>query len=935
MTERPHGEDMDNAFDPHAIERELYGEWERRGYFAPKGNGKPYCIMIPPPNVTGILHMGHGFHHTIMDTLIRYHRMKGDQTLWQMGTDHAGISTQMVVENQLLAQGTSKTEIGREAFVDRVWEWRDKSGGTISEQLRRMGSSLDWSRDRFTMDAGFSRAVLEVFVRLYDEGLIYRGTRLVNWDPVLQTAISDLEVESEDEQGHLWHFRYPLADGEKTSDGNDYVIVATTRPETMLGDTAVAVHPDDARYHDLVGKKVVLPLAERVIPIIADQHVDPEFGSGCVKITPGHDFNDYEIGERHDLPIINIFNEDATLNDEVPEAYRGLDRFEARTRVVADLDANGLLNDVEDHTLPVPRAERSGAVVEPFITEQWFVNIRPLAEPAIEAVEDGRIEFIPKRYENTYFAWMREFRDWCISRQLWWGHRIPAWYDKDGNIYVGRDEKEVRSKHNLGRRKLTQDPDVLDTWFSSALWTFGTLGWPEKTEELERYHPTDVLVTGHDIITFWVAKMIMMTLKFVGEIPFRKVYIHGLVCDAEGKKMSKSRGNGLDPLDLIDGVSVDELVKKRTEDLMQPSLAERIEKATRRDYPDGIPSYGTDALRFTYCSLATRASNIAFDVGRIEGYRNFCNKLWNATRFVLQNSDGETLGTATEAEYGLPDRWIRSQLQRMLEDVGRAVENYRFDLVANALYEFTWHQYCDWYIELTKPLLRDENTSETRLKGTRRTLLEVLEILLRTLHPVMPFITETLWLKVASVLQLPGDTVMLQQFPEPAQGSVDTAAEDEIGWLKGIVIAIRNIRGEQNIGPGKTIPMILQSGSHSDRERLEEHRPFLAKLAKLDTSTWVADGESTPAAAAQIVGGMKVLVPLAGLIDVKTELVRLDKELGRRRNDLERTNKKLGNESFVAKAPEAVVAKERSRAEELTSAIAELEAQRRQLAELE
>jgi valyl-tRNA synthetase len=926
---------MDNAFDPHAIEQDLYAEWEQRGHFAPRGNGKPYCIMIPPPNITGSLHMGHAFQHTVMDALIRYHRMKGNQTLWQMGTDHAGISTQMVVENQLLAQGLSRDDLGREAFVDKVWEWREKSGGTISEQLRRMGSSLDWSRDRFTMDDGFSTAVLEVFVRLYDEGLIYRGTRLVNWDPVLQTAISDLEVESEDEQGHLWHFRYPLSDGATTSDGKDYVVVATTRPETMLGDTAVAVHPDDVRYHDLVGKQVLLPLAERLIPIIADEHVDPEFGSGCVKITPGHDFNDYEIGERHALPVISIFNKDATLNDEVPEAYRGLDRFEARKRVVADLDAKGLLNDIENHTLPVPRAERSGAVVEPFITEQWFVKIKPLAEPAIEAVEDGRIEFIPKRYENTYFAWMREFRDWCISRQLWWGHRIPAWYDKDGNVYVGRNEKEVRKKHNLGRRKLTQDPDVLDTWFSSALWTFGTLGWPEKTEELERYHPTDVLVTGHDIITFWVAKMIMMTLKFVGEIPFRKVYIHGLVSDAEGKKMSKSRGNGLDPLDLIDGITVDELVAKRTEDLMQPSLAEGIERATRRDYPDGIPSYGTDALRFTYCALATRASNIAFDVGRIEGYQHFCNKLWNAARFVLQNTEDEELGTASAAEYGLADRWIRSQLQRMLDDVSSAIERYRFDLVANALYEFIWHEYCDWYIELAKPVLWDENTSEARLKGTRRTLLEVLETLLRALHPVMPFITETLWRKVAKLLEIPGETVMLQEFPEPAPGLVDAEAEDEIQWLKGIVTAIRNIRGEQNIAPSKTIAMLIQSNDESDRDRLEAHHQFLAKLAKLESAHWVADGESTPAAAAQIVDGMKILVPLAGLIDVDAELVRLDKELGRRRNDLDRANKKLGNDSFVAKAPEAVVAKERTKASELSSAIADLEAQRKQLAELE
>jgi valyl-tRNA synthetase len=921
---------MENNFDPHGIEQQLYAEWEDAGYFAPAGNGTPYSIVIPPPNVTGSLHMGHAFQHTIMDALIRYQRMKGRQTLWQMGTDHAGISTQLLVEQQLASKGESKHDLGREGFVDRVWEWRDESGGEISKQLRRMGSSLDWSRDRFTLDEGFSTAVHEVFVSLYDEGLIYRGKRLVNWDPEMETAISDLEVDNVEEQGHLWHFRYPLCDGERTADGKDYLVVATTRPETMLGDTAVAVHPGDERYVDLVGKEVELPLCERRIPIIADKYVDPEFGTGCVKITPAHDFNDNEIGERHDLPLINIFDASASLNEAAPEAYRGLDRFEARQRIVADLDAAGLVDATVDHKLMVPRAERSKAVVEPWLTDQWFVRIAPLAKPAIEVVERGEIEFVPKQYENLYFAWMRDIKDWCISRQQWWGHRIPAWYDDEGNIYVARSEAELKEKYALKAGvKLRQDEDVLETWFSSALWTFGTLGWPEQTPELERYHPTDVLVTGHDIIFFWVARMIMMTLKFMGEVPFRKVYIHGLVRDADGNKMSKSKGNGLDPLDLVDGIELDALVEKRTANLLQPEMAAGIEKTTRRDFPDGIPSYGTDALRFTYCALASTGRDLRFDLQRIEGYRNFCNKLWNATKFVLMNTEGESLDG--EVEQTLADRWIISRANAMLRDAERAIETYRFDIYANVIYEFVWREYCDWYVELTKPVLWDEDASENVRRGTRRSLLQVLELLLRAAHPIIPFITETLWRKVAPLTHNDNPTIMLQPFPEAADLQPDPEADAAIEWLKGVVVGIRNIRGEMNIKPGQTIPLLLQGGDDSDRVRLDATRQLLQRLAKVEEFQWLDATEQAPPAAVQLVGDLKLMVPLAGLIDAEAERARLDKELGRLAKELTRLQGKLGNAKFIENAPEAVVEKERQKARDVDASLATLRTQRVQL----
>ena len=925
---------MENSFDPHGIEQSLYEQWEQANYFAPSGDGPAYCIVIPPPNVTGSLHMGHAFQHTLMDALIRYHRMLGDRTLWQMGTDHAGISTQMLVERQLNAEGKTRAEVGREAFVERVWRWKAESGNNISRQLRRMGSSLDWSRERFTMDDDYARAVLEVFVRLHEEGLIYRGQRLVNWDPQLKTAISDLEVENSEEQGKLWHFRYPLLDGARTADGKDYLVVATTRPETMLGDTAVAVHPEDERYTSLVGKRVKLPLVGREIPIIADDYVDPEFGTGCVKITPAHDFNDNDMGTRHELPMVNVLTEDARINDNAPAAYRGLDRYEARERVVADLDAEGLLEAVEDHKLMVPRGDRSGAVIEPLLTDQWFVKIQPLADPAIAAVENGDVEFVPKSYENLYFSWMRNIQDWCISRQQWWGHQIPAWYDGSGNVYVGRSEAEVRERHGLDAGlPLTRDPDVLETWFSSALWSFATLGWPDDSAELARYHPTDVLVTGHDIIFFWVARMIMMTLKFTGEVPFRKVYIHGLVRDAEGQKMSKTKGNGLDPLDLIEGIDLDALVEKRTTNLTQPQMAPRIEKQTRKEFPDGIPSYGTDALRFTFCALATSGRDVRFDLNRIEGYRNFCNKLWNAARFVLMNcrkDDGVSLDG--EAEYSLADRWIRSRLHHLLADSQRAIDTYRFDLYANAVYDFVWHEYCDWYLELTKPVLWSESTSPEALRGTRRTLLTVLEALLRAAHPIMPFITEAIWREAAPLLGNDDPTIMLQPYPAQADFAADAEADAAIEWLKGVVLGVRNIRGEADIRPKQTVDVLFQGGSDRDRDLAATTEELFKRLATIDRIDWLAADDRPPANALALVGELKVMVPLAGLIDLDAERARLSKEIGRREQEVKRLEGKLGNASFVDKAPKEVVDKERQK---LADAEAALSTLREQLASFE
>ena len=921
---------MDKTFQPATIETRWYQEWEDNGYFAPQGGEHAYSIMIPPPNVTGSLHMGHGFQEAIMDALIRYHRMLGYNTLWQVGTDHAGIATQMVVERQLEAEGISRHDLGREKFIEKVWEWKEQSGGTITRQLRRLGSSLDWSRERFTMDPGLSRAVQEVFIRLYREGLIYRGQRLVNWDPVLHTAISDLEVISQEEKGHLWHFHYPLAGGE------GHLTVATTRPETMLGDTAVAVHPEDERYAHLIGRTVSLPLCDREIPVIADDYVDREFGTGCVKITPAHDFNDYEMGKRHGLPMINILDDNAAINADAPAPYRGLDRFEARQRIVADLESMGLLEKVEDHTLKVPRGDRSGVVIEPYLTNQWYVDARELAKPAIAAVEDGDIRFVPKQWENTYFAWMRDIQDWCISRQLWWGHRIPAWYDDEGNFYVGDSEAAVRKEHGLDDAlRLQQDEDVLDTWFSSALWTFSTLGWPEETEELATFHPSSVLVTGFDIIFFWVARMIMMTLHLRREVPFHTVYVHGLVRDGEGQKMSKSKGNVIDPIDLIDGIDLEGLIAKRTAGMMQPQLAEKIERATRRQFPDGINAYGTDALRFTYYSLASTGRDIKFDIGRIEGYRNFCNKIWNAARYVLMNCESEDCGSQGEAvQLGLADRWIESKLQETCKAVARAVENYRFDLASQALYEFIWNEYCDWYLELSKPVLWDDNASPEEKRGTRRTLITVLETWLRLLHPFMPFITEEIWQTVAPLAGKSGPTIMLQPYPVAGDKAVDNAANADIEWLKGVIVGVRNIRGEMGIPPGKKLTVLLGNGDARDKMRLEQNAPFLEKLAKLDAIKWLEKDEEAPIAATALVGELEILVPMAGLIDRDAELARLSREVEKLEKDLTRIRGKLGNASFVDKAPADVVAKEKEKMQAQQQALETLKEQEQRIRQL-
>ncbi|MEH6583546.1 MAG: valine--tRNA ligase [Halioglobus sp.] len=915
---------MDKIFQPANIETRWYEEWEAKGYFAPQGGEKAYSIMIPPPNVTGSLHMGHGFQEAIMDALIRYHRMAGYNTLWQVGTDHAGIATQMVVERQLEAEGVSRHDLGREKFIEKVWDWKEESGGTITRQLRRLGSSLDWSRERFTMDPGLSSAVQEVFIELYREGLIYRGQRLVNWDPALHTAISDLEVVSEEENGFLWHFRYPLANGE------GHLTVATTRPETMLGDSAVAVHPDDERYQNLIGQMIELPLTGRQIPIIADDYVDMAFGTGCVKITPAHDFNDYEMGKRHDLEMINILDDDAAIGSAAPEAYRGLDRFEARKRIVADFDALGLLDKIDDHKLKVPRGDRSGVIIEPYLTNQWYVDAKKLAIPAITAVEDGDIQFVPKQWENTYFAWMRDIQDWCISRQLWWGHRIPAWYDDEGNIYVGDSEEAVRQAHALEDTvALRQDEDVLDTWFSSALWTFSTLGWPEKTEDLDIFHPSSVLVTGFDIIFFWVARMIMMTLHFRKEVPFHTVYVHGLVRDAEGQKMSKSKGNVIDPIDLIDGIDLPSLLTKRTTGMMQPQLAKKVEKSTKKQFPDGIDSYGTDALRFTYYSLASTGRDIKFDIGRIEGYKNFCNKIWNATRYVLMNCENEDCGTDESAtvNLSLADRWIISTLQETEDAVAQAIANYRFDHASQALYEFVWNEYCDWYLELSKPVLWDDNASEAAKRGTRRTLIRVLETSLRLLHPFMPFITEEIWQTVGPLAGKSGPTIMLQPYPVSDDKGIDNAANADIEWLKGVIVGIRNIRGEMNISPALELTVLMKNGSNLDKTRLEQNRQFLKKLAKLEEVKWLSEDDEVPVSATALVGSLEILVPMAGLIDKDAELGRLAKEIDKLQKDLSRLEGKLNNPSFVEKAPAEVVAKEKEKMLAQEQALAKLREQ--------
>ncbi|WP_145496638.1 valine--tRNA ligase [Yersinia bercovieri] len=930
---------LDKTYSPQEIEQPLYEHWEKQGYFKPNGDTskESYCIMIPPPNVTGSLHMGHAFQQTIMDTLIRYQRMQGKNTLWQAGTDHAGIATQMVVERKIAAEeGKTRHDYGREAFIDKIWQWKDESGGTITRQMRRLGNSVDWERERFTMDDGLSNAVKEVFVRLHKEDLIYRGKRLVNWDPKLRTAISDLEVENRESKGSMWHLRYPLADGAKTAEGKDYLVVATTRPETVLGDTGVAVNPEDPRYKDLIGKEVILPLVGRRIPILGDEHADMEKGTGCVKITPAHDFNDYEVGKRHALPMINILTFDGDIRAEaevfdtngeatdtcsgaIPEQFQGLERFAARKAVVAEFDKLGLLEEVKPHDLTVPYGDRGGVVIEPMLTDQWYVRTAPLAKVAIEAVENGEIQFVPKQYENMYYSWMRDIQDWCISRQLWWGHRIPAWYDEQGKVYVGRDEAEVRRENNLGPEiALRQDEDVLDTWFSSGLWTFSTLGWPEQTEALKTFHPTSVVVSGFDIIFFWIARMIMMTMHFMKDengkpqVPFKTVYMTGLIRDDEGQKMSKSKGNVIDPLDMVDGISLEELLEKRTGNMMQPQLAEKIRKRTEKQFPNGIEPHGTDALRFTLAALASTGRDINWDMKRLEGYRNFCNKLWNASRFVLMNTEGQDCGqNGGEMVLSLADRWILAEFNQTIKAYREAMDTYRFDLAAGILYEFTWNQFCDWYLELTKPVMN--SGSEAELRGTRHTLIEVLEALLRLAHPIIPYITETIWQRVKSLKGITADTIMLQPFPEYDASQVDEKALSDLEWIKQTIIAVRNIRAEMNIAPGKPLDVMLRGASAEAQRRVLENQSFIQSLARLSSLTLLADGDKGPVSVTKLVEGAEVLIPMAGLIDKATELDRLAKEVAKLEAEIERIEGKLSNEGFVARAPEAVVAKERER----------------------
>jgi len=957
---------LENAYHPATVEAGMYQGWEDNGYFAPTfDKEESFSIALPPPNVTGSLHMGHGFNNTIMDALTRFHRMNGENTLWQPGTDHAGIATQMVVERRLNAEGIKRHDIGREAFLDKVWEWKEESGGNITSQIRRLGSSVDWTRERFTMDDGLSNAVQEVFVRLFDDGLIYRGKRLVNWDPNFQSALSDLEVENHDEKGSLWHFRYRFTDSDVTTqDGKNYLVVATTRPETLLGDTAVAVNPSDERYAHLIGKTVTLPITGRVVPIVADDYVESDFGTGCVKITPAHDFNDYELGRRHNLPLINILDAQAHILPEMqvypdlqtrepsvettPERYAGLERFEARKQLVAEATENDWLEAIEDYALKAPRGDRSGVIVEPWLTDQWYVAVEKLAKPAIEAVEDGSIEFVPAQYKNMYMAWMTDLQDWCISRQLWWGHRIPAWYDEAGNIYVARDEEEVRSKYNLGADvTLTQDNDVLDTWFSSALWTFSTLGWADSSADprvMATFHPTSVLVTGFDIIFFWVARMIMMTLYFVknddgsAQIPFKTVYVHGLVRDGNGQKMSKSKGNVLDPIDIIDGIDLESLVAKRTSNMMNPKDAAKIEKQTRKEFPEGIPAYGTDALRFTFTSLASTGRDINFDLKRVEGYRNFCNKIWNASRFVLMNcvdkeGNAKPIDQSANSDvWELPERWIMSRLNSTISDIRQHFAQYRLDMVSQDIYEFIWNEYCDWYVELAKASLNDDAVSDERKAQIRYVLLHVLETALRFAHPIMPYLTEEVWQTIAPLLgRKDTDSIVVAAYPQANDAQISEQVEADMAWLQEMIASIRNIRGEMKLGNAVRLPVLLQGITQDETDRLARIENQFKALAKVDSLDILSNDDTAPLSSSSMVGQLRVLVPMKGLIDPTAELNRLGKAQEKLQKQADGIARKLGNEGFVSKAPADVVEAERAKLAELEGQLDTMNAQIEQL----
>ena len=916
---------MKKNYEPKDTEVDIYSNWEKSGYFNanPDENKQPFCIMIPPPNVTGTLHMGHGFQNTLMDALIRQKRMSGFDVLWQVGVDHAGIATQMVVERQLEAEGTSREQIGRDAFEERVWQWKDKSGNKITQQLRRLGASVDWTREAFTMSDDLSLAVKEVFIKLHEQGLIYRGERLVNWDTVLKTALSDLEVSSEEEDGNLWHIDYRTTDGE-------LLTVATTRPETLLGDTALAVNPKDERYVHLIGKRAILPIVNREIPIIADDYVESEFGTGCVKITPAHDFNDFEIGKRHDLEIINILNLDGSLNENVPEKFQGLSIDAARELTLESLEDLKQLRKTEVYKVQIPRSERSNSILQPLLTKQWFVDVKKLSIEAIRVVEQNETEFIPKNWENTYFNWMNEIQDWCISRQLWWGHRIPAWYDSKGEIYVGKTEEEIREKFDLGDQKLTQEEDVLDTWFSSALWTFSTLGWPKDNNLLHRYHPTSVLVTGFDIIFFWVARMIMMTTHFIGEVPFKKIFIHGLIKDSEGQKMSKSKGNTLDPLDIIDGIDLTSLIAKRTDGLMQPKMKARIEKQTKKEFPDGIKAYGTDALRLTFCSLASGGRDINFDIKRVEGYRNFCNKLWNASRYIQMNIENYGI-SETESET-VVDAWINYKFDQVLKDVNKAFEEYRLDLATKALYEFIWYEFCDWYIEFCKISLTQEHVDRQAIVKSMVTLLEKI---LRLAHPIMPFVTEEIWGQFKKYHKSESDSLMISPFP--VNIAADTTAKSnfqDIEWTKEIITGIRNIRGELLIKPSTSINALVKGEDKTNKKRLEKLNVYISNLCNLSEISWKTDASDDLPSSVFALEDLKVMIPLEGLIDPKEEKLRLDKKLDKLIKEKEMLGAKLSNDNFIKNAPEDLVSSQQERFNVLTKELENLQSQMKEIQKL-